>query len=117
MSLLLPRPAARPSPPAQASTHAHAASRGPIKALTIHAASSGAHGAFDTTSPATSSPDTPSSGPAPSRGPGPARNNDNCGDTAAGPVRYGYTAEIAERFAAHPVPEGHRPGRVIRVDR
>jgi ribosome biogenesis GTPase len=34
-----------------------------------------------------------------------------------GPVRYGYTAGVAERFAAHPVPGGHRPGRVIRVDR
>lgn len=34
-----------------------------------------------------------------------------------GPVHYGYTAGVAERFAAHPVPGGHRPGRVIRVDR
>lgn len=38
-------------------------------------------------------------------------------DSPAGPVRYGYTAGIAERFAAHPVSGGHRPGRVIRVDR
>ncbi|AXJ11999.1 ribosome small subunit-dependent GTPase A [Arthrobacter sp. PM3] len=37
--------------------------------------------------------------------------------TPAGPVRYGYTAAVAERFAAHPVPGGSRPGRVIRVDR
>ncbi|MFF2244684.1 ribosome small subunit-dependent GTPase A [Arthrobacter sp. NPDC058130] len=38
-------------------------------------------------------------------------------DSPAGPVRYGYTAGTAEQFAAHPVPGGHRPGRVIRVDR
>nr|WP_090576084.1 ribosome small subunit-dependent GTPase A [Arthrobacter sp. ov407] len=34
-----------------------------------------------------------------------------------GPADYGYTAGVAERFAAHPVPGGHHPGRVIRVDR
>ena len=34
-----------------------------------------------------------------------------------GPVLYGYTAGVAERFAAQPVPGGDRPGRVIRVDR
>ncbi|WP_277523553.1 ribosome small subunit-dependent GTPase A [Arthrobacter sp. ES3-54] len=34
-----------------------------------------------------------------------------------GPVHYGYTAGVAERFAANPVPGGRYPGRVIRVDR
>ena len=38
-------------------------------------------------------------------------------EARSGPVRYGYTATIAERFAAYPVPGGRRPGRVIRVDR
>jgi ribosome biogenesis GTPase len=35
----------------------------------------------------------------------------------AGPASYGYTAATAERFAAHPVPGGTDPARVIRVDR
>lgn len=35
----------------------------------------------------------------------------------AGPARYGYTAAVAQRFAANPVPGGTRPGRVIRLDR
>ncbi|WP_306912515.1 ribosome small subunit-dependent GTPase A [Arthrobacter sp. B3I9] len=34
-----------------------------------------------------------------------------------GPVRYGYTPAAAERFAAHPLPGGTVPGRVVRVDR
>jgi ribosome biogenesis GTPase len=34
-----------------------------------------------------------------------------------GPVRYGYTAAAAERFAAHRLPGGTVPGRVVRVDR
>ena len=34
-----------------------------------------------------------------------------------GLARFGYTAAVAERFAAHPVPGGTRPGRVVRVDR
>gem|GEM_PF-83789 len=53
-----------------------------------------------------------SSGPAQSRPHGPLPEDD-----LAGPVRYGYTAGIAERFAASPTPGGQRPGRVIRVDR
>jgi ribosome biogenesis GTPase len=36
---------------------------------------------------------------------------------AAGPVRFGYTATVADRFAANPVPGGTTPGRVVRVDR
>src|SRR4051812_37690301 len=106
MSLLLPRPAAQPSLQRQAHTGARAARWGPIKGfpLTIKAASSGAHGAFDTTSPGTTSSGAPSPGTAQSRGPRPACSNDNCGDDncgdpAAGPVRYGYTADIAARFA------------------
>jgi ribosome biogenesis GTPase len=35
----------------------------------------------------------------------------------AGPSRYGFTAAVAERFAAHPVPGGTGAARVIRVDR
>ncbi|CAI3801678.1 ribosome small subunit-dependent GTPase A [Pseudarthrobacter sp. MM222] len=35
----------------------------------------------------------------------------------AGPVQFGFTAAVADRFAAHPVPGGTRPGRVVRVDR
>ena len=35
----------------------------------------------------------------------------------AGPAGYGFTAAVAERFAAHPVPGGTGAGRVIRVDR
>jgi ribosome biogenesis GTPase len=61
--------------------------------LTNHAASPGARCALDTTTDT-----TPAGAP-------------------AGPVRYGYTAGIAQRFATHPVPGGNRPGRVIRVDR
>ena len=34
-----------------------------------------------------------------------------------GPAGYGFTASVAERFAAHPVPGGTGAGRVIRVDR
>ena len=34
-----------------------------------------------------------------------------------GPAGYGFTAAVAERFAAHPVPGGTGAGRVIRVDR
>jgi ribosome biogenesis GTPase / thiamine phosphate phosphatase len=34
-----------------------------------------------------------------------------------GPVRFGYTNAVADRFAAHPVPGGTRPGRVVRMDR
>lgn len=65
--------------------------RGPIKvfSLTIHAAPQGAAGAHQTL------PD----------------------HVPAGPARYGYTKAAAERFAAHPVPGGTSPGRVIRVDR
>lgn len=65
--------------------------------MTNPAAFPGARGAFDTNSFGTTSLDTTSLG--------------------TGPVRYGYTAGVAERFAAHPMPGGHRPGRVIRVDR
>lgn len=36
---------------------------------------------------------------------------------AAGPAAYGFTAAVAARFAAHPVPGGTGAGRVIRVDR
>lgn len=36
---------------------------------------------------------------------------------SAGPAKYGFTAAVAERFAAHPVPGGTGAGRVIRVDR
>lgn len=35
----------------------------------------------------------------------------------AGPARYGFTAAVAERFAAHPIPGGTGAARVIRVDR
>lgn len=35
----------------------------------------------------------------------------------AGPARFGFTAAVAERFAAHPVPGGTGAARVIRVDR
>ena len=35
----------------------------------------------------------------------------------AGPAGYGFTAAVAERFAAHPGPGGTGAGRVIRVDR
>lgn len=35
----------------------------------------------------------------------------------AGPAGYGFTAAVAQRFAAHPVPGGTGAGRVIRVDR
>ncbi|AOT05242.1 ribosome small subunit-dependent GTPase A [Arthrobacter sp. U41] len=35
----------------------------------------------------------------------------------AGPAGYGFTAAVAERFAAHPVAGGTGAGRVIRVDR
>ena len=35
----------------------------------------------------------------------------------AGPAGYGFTAAVAERFAAHPVRGGTGAGRVIRVDR
>ncbi|MHA7220904.1 ribosome small subunit-dependent GTPase A [Arthrobacter sp. RHLT1-20] len=38
-------------------------------------------------------------------------------DLSAGPARYGYTAAVAEHFAANPVPGGTGTGRVIRVDR
>lgn len=65
--------------------------------MTNHAAFSGARSAHDTTTDTTT--DTTPAG------------------TPAGPVRYGYTAAVAERFAAHPVPGSSRPGRVIRVDR
>lgn len=34
-----------------------------------------------------------------------------------GPAGYGYTPDVAQRFAAHPVPGGTGAGRVIRVDR
>ncbi|MET1021025.1 MAG: ribosome small subunit-dependent GTPase A [Arthrobacter sp.] len=34
-----------------------------------------------------------------------------------GPAGYGFTAAVAERFAAHPVPGATGAGRVIRVDR
>ena len=110
MSLLLPRPTAQPSHSTLVSAHARhhkpqrrtcAAPRGPIKgfSLTIHTASPGAPGAHSSNSSVSES-----SLPSERQGP-------------SGPVRYGYTAGIAERFAAHPVPGGLRPGRVIRVDR
>lgn len=67
--------------------------------MTNHAAFPGARSALDTTTAGTTTSGTTTSG------------------TPAGPVRYGYTAGVAERFAAHPVPGGNRPGRVIRVDR
>lgn len=35
----------------------------------------------------------------------------------SGPAGYGFTAAVAERFTAHPVPGGTGAGRVIRVDR
>lgn len=38
-------------------------------------------------------------------------------DLPAGPAGFGFTAAVAERFAAHPVPGGTGAGRVIRVDR
>ncbi len=34
-----------------------------------------------------------------------------------GPAAYGFTAGIADRYAAHPVPGGTGTGRIIRVDR
>ena len=89
-----------------------AAPRGPIKgfSLTIHAASPGARSALQATSAGTDSPGTTSSVPCSvgarqSRRPGPLLE-----ETLAGPVRYGYTAGIAERFAASPVPGGKASG-------
>ncbi|WP_160668970.1 ribosome small subunit-dependent GTPase A [Pseudarthrobacter sp. ATCC 49987] len=38
-------------------------------------------------------------------------------DLPAGPAGFGFTAAVAEHFAAHPVPGGTGAGRVIRVDR
>lgn len=77
--------------------------------MTTHAASPGARRALftDSSVPHSSLPD--------SVGPNSALPSNDGGPE--GPVRYGYTAGVAERFAAHPVPGGHRPGRVIRVDR
>ena len=77
--------------------------------MTIHPASRGAGSALITNSsephssvPHTSVPHT-------------AVPSDEAGPE--GPVLYGYTAGVAERFAAQPVPGGDRPGLVIRVDR
>ncbi len=72
--------------------------------MTTHAATPGASRALftDSSVPHSSLPNSA------------LRSNDGGPD---GPVHYGYTAGVAERFAAHPVTGGRRPGRVIRVDR
>ncbi len=38
-------------------------------------------------------------------------------NVTVGPAAYGFTAAVAARFTAHPVPGGTGAGRVIRVDR
>ena len=107
MSLLLPRPAAQPSHRALVSARGIqtaaaaqcAAPRGPTKgfSLTIHPASRGA-----------AAPSLPIHPNLIHRGSGPSTAVHSDDGWPRGPVRYGYTAGVAERFAAHPVPGGDR---------
>lgn len=72
---------------------------------------------FPLTAPSARNSEHPGASAAPNSLPAGLPASTSVPEGPAGPEAYGFTAAVAERFAAHPVPGGTGAGRVIRVDR